>query len=59
MPKPGYDGIIVKKEVRELLEKISAEIGFRTPNQPLEAILREQFLSAGLRVHPNLQISSP
>ena len=30
MPKPGYDRIIVK----ELLEKISSELGFRTPNQP-------------------------
>ncbi|MEM1607520.1 MAG: hypothetical protein QXW33_05210 [Candidatus Bathyarchaeia archaeon] len=41
MPKPGYEFIVVKKEVKELLEKISAEMGFRTPNQLLEVILRE------------------
>ncbi|MEM0011173.1 MAG: hypothetical protein QW424_04845 [Candidatus Bathyarchaeia archaeon] len=45
MPKLGYNRIVVKKDVRELLEKISAEMGFRTPNQLLEAILREQFLA--------------
>ena len=54
MPKPGYDRIIVKREVKELLEKVSAELGFRTPNQLLEAILREQFLTPRLRVHPGV-----
>ncbi|MBS7605636.1 MAG: hypothetical protein QXR84_00670 [Candidatus Bathyarchaeia archaeon] len=34
------------------MEKISAEMGFRTPNQLLEAILREQFLAPRLGVNP-------
>jgi len=42
-------------QVKELLEKISAELGYRTPNQLLEIILREQFLTARLRVHPARQ----
>ena len=36
------------------MEKISAEMGFRTPNQLLEAILREQFLAPRFGVNPGV-----
>ena len=54
MPKPGYDKIIVKKELRERLETIARAEGFRTINQLLEALLKVHPYIAGVnpRVHP-------
>ena len=54
MPKPGYDTIIVKKELKERLEAIARAEGFRTINQLLEALLRVHPYIAGVnpRVHP-------
>lgn len=57
--KPGYEFIIVRKEVKELLEKVSAELGFRITNQLLEAILREQFLAPRLGVYSAWQNVPP
>ena len=40
MPKPGYTKIIVKSEIRDMLEKLAAAQGYRSINQLLEAWIR-------------------
>ena len=50
MPKPGYTRIIVKSEVRSMLEKLAAAQGYGSINRLLES---------WIRVHPGVHPTTP
>ena len=50
MPKPGYTRIIVRAEVRSMLEKLAAAQGYGSINRLLES---------WIRVHPGVHPTTP
>ncbi|MEM2889242.1 MAG: hypothetical protein QXR42_07190 [Candidatus Bathyarchaeia archaeon] len=60
MPKKGYTTVIVKEDIRTILEAIAKTEGFHTVNQFLEALLRVNPTTCGVypRVNPTGQMKT-